>query len=248
MRKSVFKATVLIISIGAMSVSSANWFGKNNGGGWGNFNNNRFNGYDDNDWPEWTPMYWMEEMFDNDNDRYRGRYRPAYPPSPYANAYPNPYANPYGSRSYANPYAANPYLASQYPRLSSLYRRNPYSAFGSYPNARNPYMSGFNPYRFGSGFNQSPAIPFVGGSNYTNPLSSFSSPFSSPLSGISPMSSFGGFGSPLSPMSPVSPMSMGTMGMPGMSPMSSMGGFGSPFGGSPFGGSPFGGSGFSPFR
>ena len=39
-------------------------------------------GYDDNDWPVWTPMYWMEEMFgDNDNDR---RYR--YYPYPYNNA------------------------------------------------------------------------------------------------------------------------------------------------------------------
>jgi hypothetical protein len=32
------------------------------------------NGYDDNDWPEWTPMYWMEEMMDewddNDDDNY----------------------------------------------------------------------------------------------------------------------------------------------------------------------------------
>ncbi len=41
-------------------------------------------GYDNNDWPIWTPMYWMEEMFD-DND---GNYRNYRYPYPYNN---NPY-------------------------------------------------------------------------------------------------------------------------------------------------------------
>jgi len=31
--------------------------------------------WDDNDWPEWTPMYWMEEFFDDDDYDY-------YPPPP----------------------------------------------------------------------------------------------------------------------------------------------------------------------
>lgn len=38
--------------------SSFAWWGNN---GWGN------NGW--NNWPVWTPMYWAEEVFD-DNDRY----------------------------------------------------------------------------------------------------------------------------------------------------------------------------------
>lgn len=37
----------------------ADWFRSNN------------NGWDDGDWPEWTPMYWMDEMF-NDNNRWNG--------------------------------------------------------------------------------------------------------------------------------------------------------------------------------
>lgn len=77
----------LLVSMNA----SASWFG---------FNNNN-NYYDDNSWPEWTPMYWMEEMmggWDND-DNYR------YGPYGYA---PNPYmAQPYGYQSYM-PYGAQP--------------------------------------------------------------------------------------------------------------------------------------------
>jgi hypothetical protein len=67
----------LLVSLNA----SAGWFGNDNG-------------WDDSDWPEWTPMYWMEEMFDSfddDDDYYR------YGPRGYA---------PYG---YAQPYAMAPY-------------------------------------------------------------------------------------------------------------------------------------------
>ena len=59
--KKLFLATVL----GLVSVSAnAGWFGNNNS--WNDL-------YDDNNWPEWTPMYWMEEMmdeWDNDDDNY----------------------------------------------------------------------------------------------------------------------------------------------------------------------------------
>ena len=46
--------------------------------------NNYQSGYDDNDWPVWTPMYWMEEVFDG-NDKHR--------------AYQN-YPYPYNNRAY----------------------------------------------------------------------------------------------------------------------------------------------------
>ncbi|HIJ22307.1 MAG TPA: hypothetical protein HPP65_02990 [Gammaproteobacteria bacterium] len=70
-------------AIMASSVASASWFGSNN----------NYGGYDDNDWPEWTPMYWMEEMmdeWDNNDDEDYYRYggngfapRYGYAPMPY---------------------------------------------------------------------------------------------------------------------------------------------------------------------
>ena len=43
----------------ATSAVQADWFGNNNP-------------WDDDDWPEWTPMYWMDEMFNDDNDYWGG--------------------------------------------------------------------------------------------------------------------------------------------------------------------------------
>ncbi len=46
------KARILAFCFGALVSldATAGWFGSNNGY------------WDDNDWPEWTPMCWMEEM------------------------------------------------------------------------------------------------------------------------------------------------------------------------------------------
>jgi hypothetical protein len=72
---------------------------------WGS---NRYDGYggDYNDWPVWTPMYWMEEFFDNgfgnNNDGY----------GPYG------YGAPYGYTPYSGyaPYGAYPgYGYAPYP-------------------------------------------------------------------------------------------------------------------------------------
>ncbi len=53
--------------------------------------------YDCNDWPEWTPMYWMEELSDsfddNNNDYWRYGYAPYGPPPVYG---PAPYGPPPG--------------------------------------------------------------------------------------------------------------------------------------------------------
>jgi hypothetical protein len=71
--------------------------------------------YDCNDWPEWTPMYWMEEMmdeFDDDDDeyyRYGGYGYGPYAPAPYAQApygYGAQFAGPYGQPPV--PYASIP--------------------------------------------------------------------------------------------------------------------------------------------
>uniref|UniRef100_UPI0025E40277 hypothetical protein n=1 Tax=Sulfurivirga sp. TaxID=2614236 RepID=UPI0025E40277 len=72
--------------------------------GWGNDDP-----YDDNDWPEWTPMYWMEEFFDDDDD-YPPPYGYGYPPPPpaYGYGYPPPppgygYPPPSPAGSYGPP-------------------------------------------------------------------------------------------------------------------------------------------------
>lgn len=67
--------------------------------------------YDCNDWPVWTPMYWMEEMsneWDNNNDYYPyGGYGYGQPPMPYyggpqyGNQMPAPM--PYGQQQYRAP-------------------------------------------------------------------------------------------------------------------------------------------------
>ena len=63
------------------------------------------NPWDDNDWPEWTPMYWMEEFAD-DLDDDNGYYPPpwaygGYPPPPPYYYYGAPPA--YGPPTYDTP-------------------------------------------------------------------------------------------------------------------------------------------------
>jgi hypothetical protein len=65
--------------------------------------------YDCNDWPEWTPMYWMEEMSDEFDDNNDDWYR--YGGGPYGG--PRPYGPPmmpYGGAPYGGP-APMPYGA-----------------------------------------------------------------------------------------------------------------------------------------
>ena len=74
--------------------------------------------YDCNDWPEWTPMYWMEEMSDefDDNNDYYGPYGAPYG-VPYGAPYggPAPFPVPYGAPApYGRPPA--PFGAPQQPK------------------------------------------------------------------------------------------------------------------------------------
>ena len=232
--------------VGSVQTASAkNWFGNHNryGSGWG------YSGNDCNDWPEWTPMYWMEKMSDDKPDcddlrnAYFNRYRfqSVYPQAG-AGLYP---VSPYGVNT-ANRFPTNsglyPPLSGRIGRYGSTvppfaYRQ--FSSYGATPGlGRMPFASTYAP-PYASSF-ASPFPPLAGLGRYpgiNNSMSSF--PPVSPFSSFSPMSSpmgggLSGFGSP---MLPVSPWSMG-------SPMG--GGFGSPW--NRFGGSPFAGSGFSPFR
>lgn len=103
------KKLFMVAALVAMLVSvnaNAFWGGNNNGS------------YDYNDWPVWTPMYWMEEMsneFDNNgwgngngngygpyNNGYGGGYG-----APYGGGYGMPYGNP-AFYPYSNAYPAAP--------------------------------------------------------------------------------------------------------------------------------------------
>ena len=195
-------------------VDAKGWFGGNNSpwGGSSFFGNN--NGYDDNDWPEWTPMYWMEEFFNNnDDDRYPRSYAPSPYAQPYGGRFPNAYQNPYQSPAHSTRYVPAPYRGGQYAP------RQRFQSYGAMPRQR--------AYGSRSGFGGSPfsnrgmtSFPSMGGSNFSSPFSSMGggSPWSS-FGGSSPLS-MGGFGSPMGMGgmpggfgSPMSPMSMG--GMPG---------------------------------
>ncbi len=68
------KKVLIGLSLLALSATAnANFFGNNNNGEWKMGPYGPY--YEENDWPEWTPMYWMEEMsnsFDNNDNGYYG--------------------------------------------------------------------------------------------------------------------------------------------------------------------------------
>lgn len=94
MKRLIF--AVALIAILVTSNANAFWGGNNNG-------------YNYNDWPVWTPMYWMEEMeneFDDNgwggngwNNGYGRPYGGGYG-APYGGGYGMPYG---GGMPYANP-------------------------------------------------------------------------------------------------------------------------------------------------
>ena len=86
--KQIVKTTLLVTLLSAPFSAQANWFGSNGGewkmGPYGPY-------WDENDWPVWTPMYWMDEMMDSfDNNNWGGNnWSGAYNVAPYT--YPMPY-------------------------------------------------------------------------------------------------------------------------------------------------------------
>ena len=68
MKKLMLIATVVMASFFATpTVYASDWFGGGNNGEWKMGPNGAY--WDESDWPEWTPMYWMEEFMDSwDND------------------------------------------------------------------------------------------------------------------------------------------------------------------------------------
>ena len=63
MKKALLRTAVTTALLALASTAHAGFFNDNN------------DPWDDNDWPEWTPMYWMEEFMDewddDDDDYYR---------------------------------------------------------------------------------------------------------------------------------------------------------------------------------
>lgn len=70
--KKILAILALSLFAATAQTAHADFFGSNNGE-WKMGPNGPY--YDESDWPEWTPMYWMEEFmdsFDDDDDQYYG--------------------------------------------------------------------------------------------------------------------------------------------------------------------------------
>lgn len=66
MKKSLVALSLLVFT----STVSADFFGGGNNGEWKMGPYGPY--WEENDWPEWTPMYWMQEMSDSFNDDNNG--------------------------------------------------------------------------------------------------------------------------------------------------------------------------------
>lgn len=113
MRKFLTASAIVLITFSANI--NAFWGGNNSNDPW-----------DDNDWPVWSPMYWMEEMSDEfDNNSWSGGNGYGYQPYGYAPSMPQygPHSTPYSGQApypqYAPGYPAPGYRAPTYPAPSS---------------------------------------------------------------------------------------------------------------------------------
>ena len=99
----------------APTVQASDWFGGGNNGEWKQGPNGPY--WDESDWPEWTPMYWMEEFMDEfDNNSWGGNNWGG------GNNFGggNNYGNPYGGYNQA-PYGyGNPYGGYGYPQVPGV--------------------------------------------------------------------------------------------------------------------------------
>ena len=117
MKKLLIVLSLIMASVSITSAASASdWFGSNNGK-WKMGPNGPY--WDESDWPEWTPMYWMQEFFDSwdDNNNYYGGYGAPY--GNYGGGYGMPYA-PYGGVPPVAPYGYMPPAGAyqyQYPSM-----------------------------------------------------------------------------------------------------------------------------------
>jgi len=104
MKKLMLTLVIVMATFSMTTTVQANWFGGGNNGEWKMGPNGPY--WDESDWPEWTPMYWMEEFMDEwDNDNNWGNYGNYGAPGGY-NMNPYGYGNmPYGYMPPAGGYA-----------------------------------------------------------------------------------------------------------------------------------------------
>ena len=108
MKNLILAFALVFASVSVTTATNADMFGGGNNGEWKMGPNGPY--WDESDWPEWTPMYWMEEFmdeFDNNNwggggnnwggNNYGGGYGMPYGGQPQA---PYGYGMPYGNYGY----------------------------------------------------------------------------------------------------------------------------------------------------
>ncbi|MFZ1387517.1 MAG: hypothetical protein WBP46_13095 [Thiolinea sp.] len=125
------KFLIALSLLGLAGSASADFFGGNNGqwktGPYGPY-------WEENDWPEWTPMYWMQEMSDSFNDDGNGN------GFNFGNSFSNGNMPFFGNNNYGNygmpmmPYGYNNYQMPMMP-----YGVAPMPYYGI-PNAQAPMM------------------------------------------------------------------------------------------------------------
>lgn len=64
------KLLIALSLLGFASTANADFFGGGNNGEWKTGPYGPY--WEENDWPEWTPMYWMQEMSDSFNNNNNG--------------------------------------------------------------------------------------------------------------------------------------------------------------------------------
>lgn len=102
------KLLIALSLFGLASSANADFFGGGNNGEWKMGPYGPY--WEENDWPEWTPMYWMQEMSDSFNDDNNDGFSfnqgshswnmPFFGNNGYGNGIP---MMPYGSYGYPNP-------------------------------------------------------------------------------------------------------------------------------------------------
>lgn len=117
MNKILIAITLVLSSISFTTTAHASDFFGGNNGEWKMGPNGPY--WDESDWPEWTPMYWMEEFMDSwdDNDSWGG------------NSFG--FGNNNGNYGYGAPYGGygmSPYGYGQAPYGYGA----PYGAYGAY--------------------------------------------------------------------------------------------------------------------
>lgn len=135
------KKLLAILALSLATTAQADFFGGNNsfGGNNGEWKMGPYGYYyEENDWPEWTPMYWMEEFmneFDDNND----------------NGYGSGFNMPFfgnGSNNYGMPYGG-------YGSGNNNYGM-PYGGYGGgYSSPATPYNGynyGYPTFPYGSGY------------------------------------------------------------------------------------------------